>query len=46
MGKSKKPVKNKSKPRANKYDEKIKINGSYEDLVKVLVTPKQSINKR
>lgn len=28
-----------SKPRANKYDEKLKINGSFEDLVKALVTP-------
>jgi hypothetical protein len=30
-----------SKPRATKYDEKLIINGSFEDLVKELVTPKE-----
>jgi len=33
----------KSKPskRANKYEEKLKINGTFEDLMKALVTPKE-----
>lgn len=29
-----------SKKRANKYEEKLVINGSFEDLVKELITPK------
>ena len=28
-----------SKPRASKYEEKLTINGSFEDLVKELATP-------
>jgi hypothetical protein len=27
------------KPRATKYDEKLVINGTFEDLVKTLITP-------
>lgn len=34
------------KTRANKYDEKLIINGSFEDLVKELVTPKTPILKK
>ncbi len=34
-----------SKPRANKYDEKLVINGSFEDLVKELVTPLNNSKK-
>lgn len=30
-----------SKARANKYDEKLAINGSFEDLVKALIIPKE-----
>jgi len=40
--KKKKPT----KPRANKYDEKLQINGSFEDLVKELVTPKKTVKKK
>ena len=29
------------KERASKYDEKLKINGSFEDLVKELIIPKK-----
>lgn len=36
----------KPKKRANKYDEKLTINGSFEDLVKALVTPKQPTKKK
>jgi len=47
MAKAAKPITKKAKaktpkPRANKYDEKLVINGSFEDLVKELVTPKTS----
>ena len=34
-----------SKARANKYDEKLKINGSFEDLVKELANPAPAKNK-
>lgn len=34
------------KKRANKYDEKLTINGSFEDLVKELVTPKLPLKKK
>ncbi len=30
----------KPKKRAEKYDDKLQINGSFEELVKALVTPK------
>jgi hypothetical protein len=46
MAKAKKTVKKPTKKRADKYDEKLKINGSFEDLVKALVTPKQPIKKK
>lgn len=46
MAKAKKTAKKQPKPRANKYDEKLKINGSFEDLVKALVTPKQPIKNK
>lgn len=39
---TKQPKKKQPKPtkhRANKYDEKLTINGSFEDLVKELVNP-------
>ena len=39
---AKKPV----KKRASKYDEKLKVNGTFEDLVKELVTPKPTFNKK
>ena len=42
----KKAPKPKPKKRASEYDEKLKINGSFEDLVKELVTPKQPIKKK
>lgn len=40
---SKKKAAKKSKPskRANKYEEKLKVNASFEDLAKVLITPKK-----
>lgn len=36
----------KPKKRATKYDEKLTINGSFEDLVKELVTPKPTTKKK
>lgn len=44
MAKASKPIK--KKKRATKYDEKLKINGSFEDLVKALVTPKATTKKK
>lgn len=38
---AKKAPAKKPKKRANKYDEKLVINGSFEDLVKELITPKK-----
>lgn len=35
-----------TKKRADKYDEKLKINGSFEDLAKALITPKEPIKKK
>ena len=40
-----KPVKKDAKKRASKYDEKLKVNGSFEDLVKELITPKSAKKK-
>lgn len=42
----KKPAKKTPKPRATKYDEKLKVNASFEELAKALVTPKQPIKKK
>lgn len=45
---SKKKVDTPSKKskRANKYEEKLQINGSFEDVMKALVTPKQPVKKK
>lgn len=32
--------------RANKYEEKLQINGTFEEAMKALVTPKQPIKKK
>lgn len=34
------------KKRANKYDEKLQINGTFEELVRVLVTPEDTPKKK
>ena len=45
MAKAQKPKKEK-KPRAHKYEEKLKINGSFQDLMNELVPPvKKEIKK-
>lgn len=49
MAKAKKPpVKKKVPPkkRTDKYDEKLQVNGSFEDLVKALVNPKEPTKKK
>jgi hypothetical protein len=46
MAKAKKTAKQKPKKRANKYEEKLKVNGSFEDLVKALITPKLPLKKK
>ena len=43
---AKKTTPKKPKKRADKYDEKLKINGSFEDLVKALAVPKQPGKKK
>ena len=45
MAKAAKPKKA-SKKRANKYEEKLVLTGTFEDLVKELVTPKPAKNKK
>jgi len=35
-----------AKKRANKYEEKLTINGSFEDLVKELITPTTPTKKK
>lgn len=42
---NKKVAKKPTKKRANKYNEKLQVNGSFEDLVKELVTPKTTQKK-
>ena len=37
----KKTATKKPKKRASKYEEKLQINGTFEDLVKELITPKK-----
>ena len=44
-GKKKEIKKQPTKKRENKYEEKLKINGSFEDLVKALITPKEETQK-
>ncbi len=47
MAKAAKPKKKApSKARATKYDEKLQVDASFEDLVKALVTPKQPVKKK
>ena len=49
MAKANKTIKKAKVPikkRADKYEEKLTINGSFEDLVKELVTPKQPAKKK
>ena len=46
MAKAKRIKKAKPKKRANKYDEKLQLKGSFEDIVKALVTPKTPIKKQ
>lgn len=41
-----KTTSHKPKKRANKYEEKLRVKGSFEDLVKALVTPKNPVKKK
>lgn len=46
MAKPKKTTSKKPKKRADKYEEKLKLNGSFEDIIKALVTPKNPVKKK
>lgn len=39
-------IPSKKKKRTNKYEEKLKINGSFEDVMKALITPKRLEDKK
>lgn len=43
---TKKATKAHTKPRAANYEEKLTINGSFEDLVKELITPNAPTKKK
>jgi hypothetical protein len=45
MAKAKKTTKKQPKPRADKYEDKLKINGSFDDLAKALINPKNPLKK-
>ncbi len=44
--KTKAAIPSKSSKRANKYEEKLKVNATFEELAKVLITPKQPVKKK
>jgi hypothetical protein len=48
MAKASKPAAKKTTPkkRADKYEDKLKINGSFEQVMKALVTPKTPDKKK
>lgn len=49
MAKASKTIKKKKptpKKRASKYEEKLFLNGSFEDVIKELITPKTPIKKK
>ena len=49
MAKAKKAAKKAAKPakkRATKYEQKLQINGSFEDVIKALISPKNPIKKK
>lgn len=39
-------IPSKKSKRASKYEEKLQINGSFEDVMKALVNPRQPIKKK
>jgi hypothetical protein len=45
MAKAKKKAPSKPSKRANKYEEKLQVNATFEELAKALVTPKASTKK-
>lgn len=47
MAKAIKPkIEKPKKPRASKYKEKIVINGTFDELVQALITPKEPVKKK
>ena len=46
MAKAKKTIKKTPKKRASKYEEKLYLNGSFEDVMKELITPKTPTKKK
>lgn len=46
MAAKKKTPPKKAKKRANKYEEKLKLNGSFEQLLGELINPKKPLKKK
>lgn len=46
MAKAKKTAKKKTSKRPDKYQEKLKLNGTFEQLLGELITPKNPIKKK
>jgi hypothetical protein len=46
MAKAKKPAKKKNSKRPDKYQEKLKLNGTFEQLLGELINPKNPIKKK
>lgn len=46
MGKTTKPNKPKAKKRAEKYDNKLSITGTFEDVIKIAVGRKDEVKPR
>jgi hypothetical protein len=46
MAKAKKKTTSKPSKRANKYEEKLQVNASFDELAKALGTPKQPLKKK
>ena len=46
MAKATKPKTKPTKKRASKYEDKLILNGSFEDVIKELITPKPTPTKK
>ena len=46
MAKAKKTPKKPNKKRANKYEDKLKLNGTFDQLLNEMINPKKPIKKK